>query len=437
MVKSTTLSTFQAAMQAERETDEQERHFLTFENMHAAIREGCSATTPLGEIVGRVRAMAAEQAIQVSERDIRTVAERIQVQLQQSAPNPLADLAERMVRERGDSVPEVGDPFDGMDVTAEVGDAFGLVQGRIRQWVEDHQRWATEEEIRHKTDELLANAEQPRPASEATYTVSPDGTVSDFKRRPAESKAPEGQEPLPEMPSAKLYAPGDGDFDDGADYLVSGRLAQRAKVLMSRHPEYFNHLHRLSVVYLWRREGGKSKGRAVFGKCSKASGLVKHFSESQFVIWLAADHCRMARYGDREIEALLFHEMLHTAVAEVNENTGRGGGPTLVPHDLEVFRAEIEVYGLWAADLRDVAPAFQQASMFDAEARAIDEELDREEASRAGYAEDPATGDRLPSEGLICHPDGTPMTPEEIADLEAADYRDDAYDEDDVDEAAQ
>ncbi len=348
--------------------------------------------------------------------------------------NPLADLAERMVRERDGGAPEVGDPFDGMELEIEPGAAFGLIQGQVRQWVEDHNRWATDEEIRHKTNELHEAAQQ-HASSEATYTVSPDGTVSDFKRRPSEPKAPEGQEPLPEMPSAKLYAPGDGEFDDGADYVASGRLAQRAKVLISRHPEYFDHLHRLSVIYLWRREGGKSKGRVVFGKCSKASGLVKHFSESQFVIWLAADHCRMAGYGDREIEALLFHEMLHTAVAEVNENTGRGGGPTLVPHDLEVFRAEIEVYGLWAADLRDVAPAFQQASMFDAEERAVDEELDREEAAQAGYAENPATGDRLPSEGLICHPDGTPMTPEEIAALEAADYRDDPSEDDD--EAAQ
>lgn len=382
MVKTTTLSTFQAAMQAEREADE----------------------------------------------PVQTA-------------NPLADLAERMVRERGDAVPEVGDPFDGMELEIEPGAAFGLIQGQIRQWVEDRGRWATEEEIRHKANELheAANADRADPA-EATYTVSPDGTVSDFKRRPAEPKAPESQEPLTEMPSAQLYAPGDGEFDDGADYLVSGRLAQRAKVLISRHPEFFNHLHRLSVIYLWRREGGKSKGRVVFGKCSKASGLVKHFSESQFVIWLAADHCRMARYGDREIEALLFHEMLHTAVAEVNENTGRGGGPTLVPHDLEVFRAEIEVYGLWAADLRDVAPAFQQASMFDSAGQEHDASgLD---CDVCGGFIDPESGrtvclnckPRQPVDdgaGVICHPDGTPMTAEEIADLEAADYRDDEAPEDD------
>jgi hypothetical protein len=177
---------------------------------------------------------------------------------------------------------------------------------------------------------------------------------------------------LPGMPPPKsvLRVPSDPEFGDD-EFFVSSALSTRAWALIERHPDYFEHLadHSLSVTYLWKKVGGKSKGRGVFGKTTKPSGLLKLFSEATFVIWLAADHCRGAGYGDREIEALLFHEMLHTGVAEEDEETGRGGGATLIPHELEIFRAEVEVYGFWAADIREAAPSFEQGRLFEEAAR--------------------------------------------------------------------
>lgn len=162
-----------------------------------------------------------------------------------------------------------------------------------------------------------------------------------------------------------LRVPSDAEFgDDG--FFASASLAHRAELLEQRHPGLFGHLADLKVVYLWKKTGGKAKGKVVYGKTVKASGLAKHFSEqAAFVIWLAADHCRGATYTERQLEALLFHEMCHTTVVEADEETGRGGGPALVPHDVETFAAELEVYGLWDADLRDVAPAFRQAGLFE------------------------------------------------------------------------
>lgn len=191
------------------------------------------------------------------------------------------------------------------------------------------------------------------------------GELQDMQRQDDAAELPE----MPKRPPVKsiLRVPSDGEFGDD-DFFVSSALASRARVLIERHPEYFEHLadYRLSVTYLWKKVGGKSKGRGVFGKTTKPAGLLKLFSEATFVIWLAADHCRGAGYGDREIEALLFHEMLHTAEAEEDEETGRGGGPTLVPHELEIFRAEVEVYGFWADDIKQAAPAFRQGNLFEA-----------------------------------------------------------------------
>lgn len=177
-----------------------------------------------------------------------------------------------------------------------------------------------------------------------------------------------GRGPDEPDPRQVLRVPADAEFGDD-DFFVSTSLAARAAVLAERH-EDLEHLHTsYTVVCLWKRAGGTSKGRPVFGKTVKPGGLLKLFSASTWAIWLAADHCRGAGYGDREIEALLFHELLHTGIAEVDDETGRGGGPTLRPHDAELFRAELEVYGLWDQQLRDVAPAFRQGTLFDTSPR--------------------------------------------------------------------
>ena len=159
-----------------------------------------------------------------------------------------------------------------------------------------------------------------------------------------------------------LSAPSESQFGEDDDFIPSAALTERAMALARRHRGLLGHYEGLSVLFLWKRTGGKSKGKGVFGKTVKPSGLLKHFAQTEFVIWLAADHCREARYGDREIEALLFHEMNHIGMSD-EDDEGNPSVPVLVPHDVEMFRSEVEVYGLWDEQLRDVAPAFKQAAL--------------------------------------------------------------------------
>lgn len=343
------------------------------------------------------------------------------------APSPLAALAERMVRERSDN-PESGDPFDGMSLDVDPSDAFGLVEAQVRQWCEDNNRWATAIEIRHKTDQLMADAQnaRPGPVKAATYTVGPDGLVNGFQPDAATAELP-GMPAAPE-PINGLRVPSDSIFGDDSEFSMSSALMQRARTLIERHPDHLKHLESMSVLYLWKKSGGKSKGRATFGKCSKPSGLLKHFSEAQFVIWLAADHCRAAGYRDRELEALLFHEMLHTAVTEPDENTGRGGGPALVPHELEVFRAEVEIYGLWAPALKEIAPAFRQAPLFGISPEemayfdAAGDEMEADIASGA-YVPDRPEGSTVADAPLVCSVCGAVVDEEELSLEEVSEAR--------------
>lgn len=317
------------------------------------------------------------------------------------APNPLAELAERMVRERS-SNPESGDPFAGMVVEVEPGDAFGLVQDRVRRWIEDNGRWATEIEIRHMTDRLIADAEQRRPASEATYTVAADGTVTSFEAAPLPGMpAP----PPAAEPNNGLKAPADSEFVDG--WAESSGLVQRAITLIKRHPDELEHLHGMPMALRWKQKGGKSRGRPTMGQTVKTGGLLKHFSGATFVIWLAADHIRAAGYGDRQIEALLFRHLLAAGVAEIDEDTGRGGGATLVPPEFSAYEAEIRVYGPWEPAHKAAARTFQQVTLFDAEERAYFDAAGAEmEADIASGAHVPESEPSLP----VCSVCNAPIT---------------------------
>lgn len=153
-------------------------------------------------------------------------------------------------------------------------------------------------------------------------------------------------------------APTEERFEDGGEFVVAPDLAGIAARLIEDHPR-LGHLNDTGVICLWKKTGGKTRGVPTIGKCQKPSGMLKHFVGADFVVWLAADHARDAGLTQRQVEAALYHELLHTGV---NEETGR---PTTVGHDVEMFAAEIEEYGLWKADLQDIAPSFRQLRLDD------------------------------------------------------------------------
>lgn len=128
------------------------------------------------------------------------------------------------------------------------------------------------------------------------------------------------------------------------DFIAAADVERIAAALIARHDATFKHLGELAVAYRWKREGGDAGGKATLGKCVKTAGLVKHFGGVDFVIWLAADHCRSLRLTRWQVEALVYHELLHT---ERDEK----GKPIVIPHDFAGFAKEIEHYGLWQPDL--------------------------------------------------------------------------------------
>lgn len=161
--------------------------------------------------------------------------------------------------------------------------------------------------------------------------------------------------------ATRVVVPVEMDFGDDA-FIVSPELKELAGDLIEMHPGTVGHLAEVEVAYLWKKTGGKRGGKGVFGKTSKASGLLTAFTDAEAVVWLAADHVADADYSPRQIEALLFHEMQHIGVEE-DENTGERK-VVMRAHDVELFVEDIRTYGAWDDTFMDAATAFKQAGLF-------------------------------------------------------------------------
>lgn len=165
-----------------------------------------------------------------------------------------------------------------------------------------------------------------------------------------------------EDPEGHPYFPPDGEFTGGDDFLAAPVLETIGGSLIATCEE-LSILQAANITFRWKRRGGKSGGRAVWGRCTKAAGLVKHFSGSEFVIWVAADHARENRLTNRQLEALLFHELKHIEL-KVNEDptSPHYGEETLGmrAEDAAVFYDELVRYGAWEPGLDRVFNAWRQ-----------------------------------------------------------------------------
>lgn len=161
--------------------------------------------------------------------------------------------------------------------------------------------------------------------------------------------------PFP-IPDAKQFE------DNGLEFLEASDIARVAYRVMESKPLYFTHAANLDIQYLWKRTGGKDGGRTKLGACQKPSGLLRYFAGVDFIIWIGADTCRDAQLTHQQMEALVFHELLHVSLDDNDK-------PMVRPHDFEGFAAEITEYGFWRPDVKNIANAVQGRLFDDPAAR--------------------------------------------------------------------
>lgn len=128
------------------------------------------------------------------------------------------------------------------------------------------------------------------------------------------------------------------------DYLKASHLDALASWCLERYPELAD-ARRATIAYRWKRKGGASQGQAVLGKCTKLTGFVFQEVRCQYLIWLAADHVATEGLSQRQIEALLYHELSHIVLNEDDETGAESWG--VVGHDFNGFLAEYRRFGGW------------------------------------------------------------------------------------------
>lgn len=161
----------------------------------------------------------------------------------------------------------------------------------------------------------------------------------------------------------RLRVPAEAEFGDEA--FVPATALESVLTELVRTHDSLSHIADLTVAVLWKKSGGKRGGHPVMGKTSKRGGLVSAFTTADFITWLAADHVAEADYDDRQITALLHHELLHIGWQEPDDDDANGEGKAvLVGHDFEGFAEELRVYGAWEQLLQEAATAFKQAGLF-------------------------------------------------------------------------
>jgi hypothetical protein len=158
------------------------------------------------------------------------------------------------------------------------------------------------------------------------------------------------------VPSAEQFG--------AADFMPAGTLTTIYEQLVTEHST-LDHLEQIEVAILWKKTGGKKGGRPVFGKTAKRSGLVSAFTSADFIVWLAANHISDAEYTDRQITALLHHELMHISYEDPPEGEEGARKYVLQGHDFEGFKEELEIYGAWDDLLKEAADAFKQAPLFE------------------------------------------------------------------------
>ena len=223
----------------------------------------------------------------------------------------------------------------------------------------------------------------------AVVDVNPDGTVAEI--RPAEMTPDRGDVTHHHTAADEERFSGGGTHDDyqqaslflvpsdaafnGKLYREAPELANIAERLIGEHG-FLGQLEHCDIRWYWKRKTGVSKGRVKIGYCKRASDLLGHFTGADFLIWLSATTARDGKFTDRQVEAAVFHQLLHIGSDD-------NGNWIFSPHDFEGFAQEVRVFGTWTEGLKLGGTAFvaaHQMGLFDGtdedEADDEDESLD-------------------------------------------------------------
>lgn len=182
-----------------------------------------------------------------------------------------------------------------------------------------------------------------------------------------------------------------------APWINAPDLEQIGHDLLEMYPELAP-ARRVNICFTWERKGGKEEGYTRYEKAVRLGADARILGGFDYRVWLAADHIRAHRVRAIDVEAMLFHALLHV----------RAGQPK--SHEFFGFTHEFNRYGAWRHGLRVAAVTAHQMELLPSDTDAandiditerVQEELKRVNAERpappwmsvAGAMDDDADGD--------------------------------------------
>jgi hypothetical protein len=145
--------------------------------------------------------------------------------------------------------------------------------------------------------------------------------------------------------------------DEGEGVIEADDLAHIAAALIRDDTLPLGHLENLSIAYLFAEKGGTTGGYPCLGRCIKASKVLRHFGDMDYVVLLSADNLREMKATRWQVEALVAHQLGHISLETTEKGEDRLG---VQGHDFEGFTWEFARYGAYLAGM--VAPAQAAAS---------------------------------------------------------------------------
>lgn len=185
--------------------------------------------------------------------------------------------------------------------------------------------------------------------------------------------------------------PGDDKFK-GGDFIEANDIGDIAEELIGRFRDDFPRFERLRMDYLWRKKGGMLNGEETLGACNRTAPLVAYYADTEFTVWIAADHARELQLTGEDMRALVFHLLLHIEYREEKDKHAIRGP------EFTGFIRELEVFGPWRRSLRRAQKAFSQPGLPLHRATAGEGDVEGEGMVRQSYAQRKGTERRVPAE---------------------------------------
>lgn len=156
----------------------------------------------------------------------------------------------------------------------------------------------------------------------------------------------------------------------GTEYWRAPEVKKIADELILKHHVHLNRVD-ISIRYLFREPAAKSRGRVVYGKARKVSGLnaylvgLEHadrLDDDELVEFFVVEIARVEWIGLTEAQrrALVDHELCHLDV----ELTDAGDIKLVTRgHDLEEFNEVVKRHGLWRPTVVKFAEVAKSAQL--------------------------------------------------------------------------